>query len=71
LRLLLDLILVHTGHRELLAALRRIRSGGLHIPDDLPKCCGIVDPVRHACAANEAKSFPVDAELLQHSVKLL
>lgn len=44
---------------------------GLHILYDLPKRRRIVDPVQHSFAANEAETLRIDAELLQHPVKLL
>jgi hypothetical protein len=50
--------------------LRTVRSG-LHILDDLPQRGGIVNPIQHSLAADQAQSLWIDAELLQHAVKLL
>lgn len=77
-----DLILIRAGDRELRSSLRRIRRAdrgillrtirsGLNILDDLPQRSGIVHPIQHSFAANQAQSLRIDAELLQHAVKLL
>lgn len=58
------------GGADRIIRLRTI-GRGLHILDDLPKRRGIIDPVQHSLAADEAKSLWIDAKLLQHAIKLL
>ena len=78
----LDLILIRAGDGELRGSLRRIRRAdrgillrtirsGLNVLDDLPQRSGIVHPIQHSFAANQAQSLRIDARLLQHAVKLL
>jgi len=78
----LDLILIRAGDGELRGSLRRIGRtnrrillrtirSGLHVLDDLPERSGIVDPIQHSFTANQAQSLRINAELLQHAVKLL